>query len=129
VAVGNRYANQAATALFVTAQNSGTAGGYQRVDWGAAPRLHAPPAVSLTDFGPNLQSGPPEEYYASVQGPTPIARVDFYDDAGNETWTSFSAWNFVPSSAASSDLYFGISSKTGVTATVTDLDGNVATVP
>jgi uncharacterized protein (TIGR03118 family) len=47
IAAGTIYANQAATLLFTAHPDNGAKGQYGRVDFGASPRLHAPPVVSV----------------------------------------------------------------------------------
>jgi uncharacterized protein (TIGR03118 family) len=109
---GNRYANQAFVALFVTSgPQGGTHGGYGRLDPGLSPKFHAPPAITLASVGSGLH-GP--RYLATVTGSTAIASVDFFDASGNDNWSTITA------------PYLGFSG-IPASATVTDVDGNVAT--
>jgi len=119
VALGNRYANQPDLTLFYTAGGI-NAGSFGRIDYGAAPKLHAPPGISVyllpePDVGFIVTD-------ASVTSADGIAWVDWFDP---HSGTFLSRSNI---SDGASHYQSTISGPTGsVSATVTDVDGNIAT--
>jgi hypothetical protein len=133
IAFGNRYANQPDVSLFFTAgPSNGTAGRYGRLDFGAQPRfgLHAPPTESLSlNIRPCfifIGCGAPHytaTAIATVASPAGIAKVDFF--------TAFFLRPVVQTSIAAPyrvTWYLPFSQRgTSVSATVTDVDGNIAT--
>jgi uncharacterized protein (TIGR03118 family) len=133
IAFGNRYANQPDVSLFFTAgPSNGTAGRYGRIDFGAPPRfgLHAPPTVSMSlNIRPCffwLACGAPHytaTAIATVASPAGIAKVDFF--------TAFFLRPPMQTSIAApyvATWYLPLSHRgMSVSATVTDVDGNIAT--
>jgi hypothetical protein len=133
IAFGNRYANQPDVSLFFTAgPSNGTAGRYGRLDFGAQPRfgLHAPPTESLSlNIRPCfifIGCGAPHytaTAIATVASPAGIAKVDFF--------TAFFLRPSVQTSIAAPyrvTWYLPFSHRgMSVSATVTDVDGNIAT--
>jgi hypothetical protein len=131
IAFGNRYANQPDVSLFFTAgpSSNGTAGRYGRIDFGAQPRLHAPPTESMIAFIERcyivIECGPPHytvNAIATVASPAGIAKVDF-----------FTAFPFSPQTSNAAPYratWFAhgfLLRPLSVSATVTDVDGNIAT--
>ena len=132
IAFGNRYANQPDVSLFFTAgPSNGTAGRYGRIDFGAPPRLHAPPTESMSlNIRPCffwLACGAPHytaTAIATVASPAGIAKVDFF--------TAFFLRPPMQTSIAAPYMaawYLPLSRRgVSVSATVTDVDGNIATI-
>lgn len=118
--------NQPEATLFLAAgTNAGTDGEYGRIDFGAPPRLHAPPSISVRVIlcGPALTAlcrsrFPGYEATANVADPSGIAKVDF-----------FLSGAYARTSVAAPYILFGSGRPPPVTATVTDVDGNIATMP
>ena len=128
IAFGNRYANQPVVSLFFTAgASNGAAGGYGRIDFGAKPRLHAPPtgsmSVTLQPCFFWLACGAPHYTaiaIATVASPVGTAKVDFFRLGQVQTSIAapYVARFYVPLCRVCS---------AAVSATVTDVDGNIAT--
>ncbi len=126
IAVGNRYANQPDFTLFYTAGGN-NAGLFGRIDFGAAPRLHEPPSLSVAVSAPN----PENTCYVSANATSAvgIAWIDFFDvlPSGSFSIRADAAGQIVYplGYAGSIDTYpWGCN---GGSATVTDVDGNIAT--
>ena len=125
IAFGNRYANQPVVSLFFTAgASNGAAGGYGRIDFGAKPRLHAPPRGSLSVTvhfcGVFIVCGPPHfvlTAIATVASSAGTAKVDFYYFLGRYSSTS----NAAPYTLVVTKSLGNLS------ATATDVDGNIGT--
>jgi uncharacterized protein (TIGR03118 family) len=115
IAVGNRYANQPAFTLFYTAGGN-DAGLFGRIDFGAAPKLHAPPEVSA-----RISQNPVELYYSAIAtatSPIGIAWLDVFN-ATPETYVGRFCCGYGEQLIGS--LPYSIE------ATATDVDGNIAT--
>lgn len=115
IAVGNRYANQPDFTLFYSAGGNNL-GLFGRIDFGAAPRLHAPPQVSV-GVGQNSV----ELYYFASAGATStigIAWLDVFNLPGE---------GYVGRSCCSYYSEIGGGPGGGIAATATDVDGNIAT--
>lgn len=115
IAVGNRYANQPNFTLFYTAGGD-SSGLFGRIDFGAAPRLHAPPQVSASFRQETIEL---RWYFETdITSPVGVAWFDAYDLPGEiYKWRSCCG-QFYP------DYY---RSGTAFSITATDLDGNIAT--
>jgi uncharacterized protein (TIGR03118 family) len=106
IAVGNRYANQPDFTLFYTAGGN-NAGLFGRIDFGAAPRLHTPPGISVA-----VSQNPVELYYSYSAGATSPIGIAWLD-------------LFAPSYAGRTCC--GYYSQMPIdSATATDVDGNIA---
>jgi uncharacterized protein (TIGR03118 family) len=122
IAFGNGAANQARNALFFAAGVNNEADGiYGRIDLGAVPTLNAPPVVTLTAPPAGSVTGT-VALTATVTDSVGIANVKFFLNAttllGTVTASPFTFnWDTsaVPNGAAA------------LTATATDVDGNVGT--
>jgi uncharacterized protein (TIGR03118 family) len=139
IAFGNRYANQPEGSLFFTAgANNGASGQYGRIDFGAPPRLHAPPGilvrvVKASCFVWFCGDGPPPtdvgfQISARIGDVTGIATLELDTQFQNPN----SERTFVTTTTPYGATYwFSISpvnlAPTGVsvTAFATDVDGNV----
>jgi uncharacterized protein (TIGR03118 family) len=123
IAIGNRYANQPDFALFYTA-GANNAGVFGRVDWGAAPRLHAPPSLSVTMSGPQILN----TYNVTVNATSPvgIAFADLHEVPPIPPWGDFFNRN---GRVPPYQVQFSCNGLpcAGVSATVADVDGNIAT--
>jgi uncharacterized protein (TIGR03118 family) len=119
IALGNRYANQPDFTLLYTA-GATNAGVYGRIDFGATPRLHAPPDISVT-------MGPPSSnlsYSVTVDATSTVGTgaVYLYMLPSGELDTDESGLPPFQFQFTCVGLPCG-----GVSATVTDVDGNIAT--
>ena len=129
IAFGNRYANQPDVTLFFTSGTSnGVAGGYGRIDFGAAPRLHAPPVVTVGVLpcggfyfrcfvGPTVRAG--------VTAAAGVARVDFYRQGSYAASVNASPYQTVVRLTLGPVLL----PPSAISATATDVDGNVGSAP
>jgi hypothetical protein len=118
IALGNRYANQPDFTLFYTAGTT-TTGAFGRIDFGAAPRLHAPPDISVNMGLPSSDGSYPVTVDAtSVVGIgwvnlcLPDGTLDTSDGGPPPFQIQYTCAGFPCS---------------GVSATVIDVDGNIAT--
>ncbi len=126
IVFGNRHANQPqATLFFAAGTNSGTGGEYGRIDFGAAPRLHAPPSLSLRvircgplPFELCYSRFPGYEAIANVADTSGIGKVDF-----------FRAGTYTRTIVVAPYRLFGNGTPPPISVTVTDVDGNIATAP
>jgi hypothetical protein len=128
IALGNHYANQPDFTLFYTA-GANNAGLFGRIDFGAAPRFHAPPNLSVTMSGPQVNN----TYDVTVDATSAvgIAWLDLHEVPPIPSWGDFFNRNVgVPPFQVQFWCYGANNSRppcTGVSATVTDVDGNIAT--
>jgi uncharacterized protein (TIGR03118 family) len=120
IGFGNDAANQPHNTLFFAAGTNDEANGsYGRIDLGAAPVLNAPPVVTLTVPAGSLSGT--VAVSATVQDPISIAKVQFFSNTtsiGTVTTAPYTV-NWDTTSVADGQL--------SITATATDVDGNVGT--
>jgi uncharacterized protein (TIGR03118 family) len=121
IAFGNDAANQPHNTLFFAAGTNDEANGsYGRIDLGAQPPLlNAPPVVTLTVPSGSLKNT--VAVSATVQDPISVAKVEFFVGA-----TSLGTVTTAPYSV-SWDTTAAADGQVSITATATDVDGNVGT--
>jgi uncharacterized protein (TIGR03118 family) len=122
IAFGNDANNQPHNTLFFAAGTNDEANGsYGRIDVGATPPvLNAPPVVTLTVPNGGLKGA--VNLSATVQDPISIAKVDFFANTSTLIGTATTA----PYSV-SWDTTKIADGQVNITATATDVDGNVGT--
>jgi uncharacterized protein (TIGR03118 family) len=121
IAFGNDARNQPHNTLFFAAGTNDEANGsYGRIDLGPTPPvLNAPPVVTLTTPGGTLKGT--VALSATAQDPISIAKIDFFANAtliGTATSSPYTV-NWDTTTVADGTV--------SVTATATDVDGNVGT--
>ncbi len=119
IAFGNDANNQPHNTLFFAAGTNDEANGiYGRIDLGAQPPvLNAPPVVTLTVPSGNLKAT--AAVSATVQDPISVAKVEFFANA-----TSIGTATTAPYSV-NWDTTTVTDGQVSITATATDVDGNV----
>jgi uncharacterized protein (TIGR03118 family) len=126
IAMGNHYANQPDFTLFYTA-GANNAGLFGRIDFGAAPRFHAPPNLSVTMSGSQVNN----TYDVTVDATSTvgIAWLDLHEVP--PSLGDFFDRNVRGPPFQDQFWCYGVNNSrplcTGVSATVTDVDGNIAT--
>jgi uncharacterized protein (TIGR03118 family) len=123
IAFGNDADNQPHNTLFYAAGTNNEANGvYGRIDLGGAPVLNAPPVVAVT--GPTGSVHGVLAVTATATASVGIARVEFFANGTSIGVTTTSPYTVQWDTTA-------IASGTAValTATATDVDGNVGTSP
>jgi uncharacterized protein (TIGR03118 family) len=123
IAFGNDAANQPHSTLFWAAGlNNEVNGAYGRIDAGGAPVLNAAPVVAITTPSGNVTGT--VTVTATAQDNIAIAKVEFF--AGT---TSLGSVTTSPYSVQWDTSTIANGSSVSLTATATDVDGNVGTSP
>jgi uncharacterized protein (TIGR03118 family) len=123
IAFGNDAVNQPHSTLFWAAGlNNEANGAYGRIDAGSAPVLNAPPVVAIT--APTGSVTGTVTVTATAQDNIAIAKVEFF--AGT---TSLGSVTTSPYSVQWDTSTLANGSNVSLTATATDVDGNVGTSP
>jgi uncharacterized protein (TIGR03118 family) len=123
IAFGNDAANQPHNTLFYAAGTNNEANGaYGRIDLGGAPTLNAPPVVAVTAPAAGSVSGT-VTLTATAQDSIAIATVELF--AGAVSLGKLTA----PPYSAPWDTTKVANGNVALTATATDVDGNVGTSP
>jgi len=123
IAFGNDADNQPHNTLFYAAGTNNEANGaYGRIDLGGAPLLNAPPVVAVTAPTGNVHGV--VTVTATASASIPLARVEFF--AGG---TSIGVVTSSPYSVQWDTTAIANGTAVALTATATDVDGNVGTSP
>jgi uncharacterized protein (TIGR03118 family) len=125
IAFGNGRANQPISTLFFTASADAQGGEYGRIDFGAAPRLHAPPTGTLRSY----TRGRCAPFFCPPGYPYETEAVVFnIQDSSGIAWVDFSSGGTYVRTINAAPYSSLLRYSRSIDATITDVDGNIVTL-